>query len=114
MSDVSARVRQLIYERDGGQCYHCGTTAGLGLQHRIGRGMGGSKLLNLPSNLLTFCNLANTEMEADADAARIARQHGWKLHSFETPYLLVRPVYDRYAQTWFFLDANFNRTAVDL
>lgn len=112
MSAVPAAMRALVYERDGHRCYHCGTTEGLGLQHRVGRGMGGSKLLDIPSNLLTFCNAANADMEANAEAARIARQHGWKLHNYEVPYLLVRPVYDRTTQEWFFLDDQHHRTAV--
>lgn len=103
---------QPYLDRDGGHCLSCGTTEGLVPQHRINRGMGGNPGLNIPSNIIVFCGQCNGQLEANAEQARIARQHGWKLHSFEAPYLLVRPVYDRAAQTWFFLNDQYGRTAV--
>lgn len=87
---IPDKVRDLIYKRDGGRCPHCGTTEGLGLQHRISKGMGGSKLLDIPSNLLTFCNLGNSDLEADADLAELARLNGWKLSRWQDP--LTTPV----------------------
>lgn len=110
MSDVTAKARKLIYARDNAHCYHCGATEGLGLQHRVGRGMGSSKLLNIPSNLLTFCNIANAAMESDSKLAETARAMGWKLQRWEADYLLVRPVYDRASNSWFFLDDEYHRT----
>lgn len=113
MSAVSPKARELIYARDDARCYHCGTTEGLGLQHRIGRGIGGSKLLNVPSNLLTFCNLTNTAMESDPVLAEHARAMGWKLRRGSEQALVVIPAYDSTDQQWFLLDDDYNRTVVD-
>ena len=82
---IPDKVRALIYKRDGGRCPHCGATEGLGLQHRISKGMGGSKLLDIPSNLLTFCNIGNSDLESDADLAELARLNGWKLSRWQDP-----------------------------
>jgi len=62
MARIPDRVRALIYARDGGYCPHCGETEAIGLQHRVGKGMGGSKLLDVPANLITFCNFGNAAM----------------------------------------------------
>ncbi len=102
---------QRFLDRDGAHCYHCGTAEGLVPQHRINRGMGGSKLLNVPSNIITFCSAHNGAIEASGPAAEDARAMGWKLQQWETDYLLVRPVYDRAANAWFFLDDEYHRTA---
>jgi hypothetical protein len=92
--------------RDDGHCYHCGTTEGLVPQHRIG-GMGGRRNQS-PANIITFCGVHNELIESDAWQAELARAHGWKLRPWEDP--LVRPVYDRSVQAWFFLDNYFHRT----
>lgn len=109
---MTAKQFQPYLDRDDAHCYSCGTTEGLVPQHRINRGMGGRPGLNIPSNIITFCGQCNGAIESDAEAARNARQHGWKLYAFEAPYLLVRPVYDRWAQQWFWLDDAHHRTAV--
>lgn len=111
---MSMTVKQFqpYLDRDGGHCYRCGTTEGLVPQHRVNRGMGGRPGLNVPSNIITFCGQCNGLIESNAEAARNARQHGWKMLADEAPYLLVRPVYDREAQTWFFLNDQYGRTAV--
>ena len=90
MGKIPDRVRQLIFERDGGKCPHCGETEAIGLQHRISKGMGGSKLLDVPANLLTFCNIGNAGMESDPDLADLARLNGWKLSRWQDP--LTTPV----------------------
>jgi len=53
-------------------CVHCGTTdSTLIPQHRINRGMGGSKLLNKPSNIVVLCSAFNGLIEANAEAAAL-------------------------------------------
>lgn len=49
------------------------------MQHRKNRGMGGSKLLDMPSNLVTMCLVHNTLIEQSAEFARFAFEHGWTL-----------------------------------
>lgn len=77
----SERIKGLIRRRDEGVCWHCGTDSDTTIHHRQNRGMGGKKaeLADRPSNLLTICQHFNFLMEADADAAREAREKGLKL-----------------------------------
>ena len=54
--------------------------------------MGGSKLLDRADNLVLVCAAYNFAMEADAKVARLARERGHKLGSwdgFDTPILDV-------------------------
>jgi hypothetical protein len=108
---MNAKQFQPYLDRDGA-CYRCGTTEGLVPQHRINRGNGGRTSLDIPSNIITFCGLCNGLIEADSHAAENARAMGWKLRQGSEPALAVIPVYDRSAQTWFFLDDGYHRTAV--
>ena len=91
-------------------CLHCGTDTTLIPQHRINRGMGGSKLRDQPSNIIVLCSAFNGLIEADADAARLARQNGWKLSSWDST--LESPVFDNNLREWFILDEKFGRTVV--
>lgn len=76
---VSKATRQAVYERDGWRCAACGSAWDLTIQHRVSKGMGGSKTLDRLPNLLTLCNLCNTRLEADADFAASGRERGWKV-----------------------------------
>ncbi len=96
--------------RDGEKCLHCGTTEGLVPQHRKNRGMGGSKARNVPSNIIVLCSAFNGRIEADADAAILATERGWKLASWEDAEFCA--VYDVTAQGWFMLDNSYRRWAV--
>lgn len=91
-------------------CLHCGTDTTLIPQHRIGRGMGGSKLRDTPSNIIVLCSWFNGLIEADADAAMLARRNGWKLNSWDSPK--ETPVFDNSLDKWFILDDLFGRTDV--
>ena len=104
---MPAREFRKYLERDGGQCYSCGATAGLVPQHRVNRGMGGSRDRDVPSNIITFCGQCNGLIEADADAADRARYWGWKLRPWDDPF--TEPIYDRPTQTWFYLGDDYKR-----
>lgn len=82
---VPARVRRLVFDRDGERCVHCGTTEGLTIQHRANRGMGGSKTLDGPENLIAMCALANFRLEQDSAFADLGRIYGWKIRRSEDP-----------------------------
>ena len=69
MGMTSTEVHRVVHARDGGKCVHCGTASNLSIQHRRGRGMGGSKSLGGAENLLSLCWQSNSGMEADADLA---------------------------------------------
>ena len=82
---VPASTRRLVFQRDGDECVHCGTTEGLTLQHRINRGLGGSKLRDGAANLLVLCGLSNQRLESSSAFADLGRVMGWKLRSWEDP-----------------------------
>jgi hypothetical protein len=95
-------------ERDGNACVHCGcsddTLVG---QHRINRGMGGSKLLNKASNIVVLCSAFNGLIESNADAATLAKKHGIKLQSWQVTE--STPVWYAAESAWFLLDNEGNR-----
>ena len=82
---VPAKTRRLVFDRDGEQCVHCGTTEGLTIQHRANRGMGGSKLLDTASYLVVMCAEANQRLESSAAFADLGRTLGWKIRRSEDP-----------------------------
>ena len=45
-------------------CYHCGQTEAIAPNHRISRGMGGSKVRNVPSNIIVLCSEMNGLIES--------------------------------------------------
>jgi hypothetical protein len=77
-------------------------------QHRIGRGMGGSKVLDRPANIIVMCSLQNGLIESDPKAAAVAREYGWKLSRWESPE--ETPFYDLATGQWFLIDNIYNRT----
>lgn len=97
-------------ERDGGRCMHCGTDQGLVPQHRQNRGMGGSPLRNVPSNIIVLCSEANGLMESSATWAQRARDYGWKVSRGEDPF--QTPVFDYSANRWYMLRDDFARIEV--
>lgn len=88
------RIRQLVMERDGFQCVKCGNpvsgepSVGYSIQHRIPRGMGGSRdpRLNLPSNLILLCGSGTTGCHGEVESKRLeAREHGFALWRSQNP-----------------------------
>ena len=73
-------VVELVLERDGYTCVRCGHPitgergVGWSLQHRIPRGMGGSKdeRLNLPANLIVLDGSGTTGCHGDVESNRAA------------------------------------------
>jgi hypothetical protein len=100
---------QKYLDRDGA-CPHCGTTGPeLIPQHRLNRGMGGSKERNRPSNIIVFCSLGNGLMESSAAFATLSRTFGWKLSAHDDP--AKTPV--RLAEGWYLIDDKFGKTKVN-
>lgn len=106
---MKPRDFQKLLARDG-YCLHCGQTEAVSPNHRINRGMGGSKLRDQPSNLVVLCSLFNGLIESNAQAADFAKGYGWKLKYWQDP--LKEPVYDRVSGLWFTLDDEFGRIVV--
>ena len=103
---MNAKQFGKFVERDKG-CLHCGETEAIAPNHRINRGMGGSKLRDNPSNIVVLCSVVNGLIESDAKWRRQAISWGWKLPSWEDS--LYAPVYDFQTFTWWSLDDKFGR-----
>lgn len=88
-------------------CLHCGATEALSPNHRAGRGMGGSKVLDRPANVIVLCSSMNLLIETTPAMAKLALERGWKIYRWESPE--NKPVYDAVNGIWFLLDDNFNR-----
>lgn len=78
-------------------------------QHRAGRGMGGSKALDKPSNIIVMCSRMNGLIESDAGVAEVARMRGWKLSRWQEPERTA--FYDASTYTWYLIDNDYNRKA---
>lgn len=81
------KIRDDIFLRDDFQCVCAGSKwalkwpcmGQLSIQHAMGRGMGGSALMDRPELLRTMCVVHNVLLEADADFAGDALLLGWRL-----------------------------------
>ena len=80
-------------------------------QHRAGRGMGGSKRLDRPANIIVLCSKMNGLIESDAQYAQAAREYGWKLSRWEVPEEV--PFFDIATGTWNLIDNIYNRTVTN-
>lgn len=77
-------------------------------QHRINRGMGGSKVLDRPANVIVMCAEVNGLIESSPYIAAQARDYGWKLSRWDSPE--ETPFWDMATSTWNLIDNDFNRT----
>ena len=82
---VPAKTRRLVFERDGYECVHCGTTEGLTIQHRANRGMGSSKAYDTLPHLIVMCAESNQRLESSAVFADLGRTLGWKIRRTDDP-----------------------------
>lgn len=85
---VPRGVRAAVYERDGHACARCGSGGPLTLQHRTGRGMGGSRdpRINAPSNLITLCGSGTTGCHGVVESTpRLSRLTGWAVARHDDP-----------------------------
>lgn len=110
---VSKRTRERVFERDGYMCVDCGTPYGLSVQHRVNRGMGGSKGSDRMSNLITMCVTHNVLLESDAEYAGRGRKYGWKVHRNRTVKPEDVPVYYWPLRAWFYLASDGSRLRVE-
>lgn len=107
------RWRKAVYRRDNEVCVACAVMWGpnamssqLTLQHRVGRGMGGSARFDeTPAGLITFCAGHNLAETAEAKFARYCLEMGWSVPrwAFDNGWSLdIVPV--RYFDGWFLLE----------
>lgn len=72
--------------------------------------MGGSKVRDVPSNLVVLCSLYNGLIESNAQAALVAKEYGWKLQTWQNP--LEIPVFDTQKREWLLLDDQYGSKVV--
>ncbi len=101
---------QRLVDRDS-CCLHCGKTEAISPNHRINRGMGGSKILDRPSNIIVLCSEMNSLIESNWLYREVAIQYGWKLERWQIPE--EAPVFDTRLWQWFRLDNDYNRVVVN-
>jgi len=101
---VDAKKFSRYLNRDGG-CVHCGDIETAVPHHRANRGMGGSKIRDVPSNIIVICAYMNGQMESNSVTAAYAKRHGWKLESWEDPKSVQ--VWYATKRAWITLDDNF-------
>jgi len=107
---VNKATRDKVLARDGGSCYHCGETEAISIQHRQNRGMGGSKLQDRLDNLIVLCSAMNLAIESDSTQADYAREHGWKLNSWDD---YSAPVFRAETLKWYQLGIKGELSQVD-
>jgi hypothetical protein len=105
---MNKKTFQKFIDRDQ-RCPHCGTDGDTLIpQHRQNRGMGGSRSLDRPSNIIVLCSEANGLLESDAKFAEFGRELGWKLTRDQVPEFTPVLLADGY---WL-IDNDFNKTPV--
>jgi hypothetical protein len=98
-----------LMERDNG-CVHCGEMEAVSPNHRINRGMGGSKLLDRSSNLVVLCSRLNFLIESDPYWMKLGKLYGWKLERWQIPE--ETPVFDIRSGIWQLLDNDYGYVTV--
>ena len=107
---ISKPMRDKVLKRDDGQCWHCGETEAISIQHRANRGMGGSKLRDRLDNLMVLCSAMNLAIESDSVQAGYARDYGWKLNSWDD---YSKPVFDNQRSKWFNLNLDGSKSETE-
>ena len=111
MTGFSKRQVALLRVRDDNRCAWTGMESDrLIVQHRMGRGMGGSKRANRLSNGVMLDSLINGAIESDATLQAEAVRRGVKVSRYADP--LLTPVLHA-AHGWVLLDDDGGFTTVE-
>lgn len=104
-------ARVIVRQRDGHRCQICGGSVvdqPSSIHHRRRRGMGGSALLERPSNLVRLCGTATTGCHGFVESERsLAIRRGWLLGYLDDPEATPLLCFDG----WHTLDDLGGRTA---
>jgi hypothetical protein len=104
-----AQKRRIVFVRDGETCIAKGVFGFCGgdltVQHRAGRGMGGSANQDGFENLLTMCSIHNELETASPDFHRLCVKYGWSMPRWVHDQGLADVVPVWYPNRgWFFLE----------
>jgi len=105
-------IRPMVELRDDYRCVVSMTewgktnpcTSGLTMQHRVGRGAGGSALFDGPAYLIAMCQHHNTLETSSADFAAVCLDNGWKLPRNRVD-VVAATVPVRYWDGWYLLES---------
>jgi 5-methylcytosine-specific restriction endonuclease McrA len=106
---IPKSVKAAVLARDNNVCVlsspHCLGTA-TDCDHRVGRGMGGNKRLDVPQNLLAVCRPCNSHKEDNADFGAECLARGIKIRRSQSTQIdlercLSTPVIFPDGSSWF-------------
>lgn len=83
----------------------------MGVQHRVGKGAGGSNLFDTPAHLVTMCNNHNRLVEDLAEFKNYCERNGISIRRHYATQHLISRIPIRYVDGWFLLDGG-NRFAI--
>ena len=66
--DISKKVKDIVWERDGGRCIICGSGCAMPNSHFIRRSQGG---LGIEENIVTMCQRCHSMYDQGADRRAI-------------------------------------------
>ena len=109
-----AKSRPIVFERDQETCVVAGTIwetiqpcmGILTLQHRVGRGMGGSAKWDAPNCLVTMCIIHNGLIESSYEFRNYCERNGLSILRRVADRVDVASIPVRYADGWFLLAGN--------
>ena len=109
-----AKSRPIVFERDNEQCVVAGTIWAtiqpcmgvLTLQHRVGRGMGGSAKWDAPNCLVTMCVVHNTLIESSYEFRSFCERNGFSILRRVADCMDISGIPVRYADGWYLLAGN--------
>ena len=102
------KSRPIVYERDGRRCVVRGSiwatiqpcAGSLTLQHRVGKGAGGSALYDAPPFLVAMCMIHNGLAESSAEFANFCTRNGYSLRRSLAEQHPISRVPIRYPDGW--------------
>ena len=106
-----AKSRPIVFERDQEQCIVAGSIwetiqpcmGVLTLQHRVGRGMGGSARWDAPNCLVLMCVQHNGLIESSYEFRNYCERNGLSIRRAVADRVDVASIPVRYSDGWFLL-----------
>lgn len=81
--DISQKVKQLVWERDGGRCIICGSRQAMPNAHYKSRAHGG---LGIPENVVTLCTMDGCHRKYDFGTREEREEIGGQIREYLMNY----------------------------